>query len=943
MLYQPTNIYPSMTGSLGNGVVDATEPLTVSFQVNGNSALQAFQITIYRNDSASTQLYTTGKLTQGCPFYGVDYAGNIQFFSYTIPAATLSANGIKNGGEYKLIIKQWWNSSDSVTQTSASAFITRSGPTLTLGTVPNPLEVREYTFSASYAQAQGDNLNWVRWEIALVDDGEYRVLKDTGRIYGTAQLQFGYDGMFSGSTYAIRCIVQTENGVEADTGWQSFAVQYEMESVSGTLTACQSRRANGARLTFPQVKNIPATITGNYTMSDSYLNLASGAKAVWNEVNDEAMQFLPPFDIVWRGKNTAVGTTLKVFGKVLSRSASTMLPSESCWDSVCYGNGTWVAVSSSGKIAYSTDNGTTWNTATSPSSDGWFSVCYGGGRFVAVACASSAAAYSTDGKNWTLAALPAFGYWNSVAYGNGRFVAIATGTESAWSEDGETWTAVEMPAELGWYSICFGAGRFIAVANSSASFASSTDGTDWGLGDLPEMGCWNCVTFGTGKFIAVQTGATCAYSSDGLNWISRAMPADQDWISVAYGNGKFMAVASESAVSAESTDGASWTAESLTVADFWECVCYGEDRFFVVADSGDRAVYVTGETTELDDVLQVDISSAKVMTITAHGSIQATQDLTPGTDLTLFFGKNTMYWSAGSSGSTPLSMEWTQINGFELNGVQSCDYLFLSNGNLTDAVRNRLLADMTYHPTDQSALFFADFNGSTNAGGIGDTKFSAFAIYRYSPGDATLTHVVNTTADSGNVIIDSGAVVGKEYVYYAFGMGASTYVSAALISNSITLCFWDWALMSCTVDSDGVYHPQEIFLFGKNLVSGSVSNNNTPQVLQNFTRYPTVQPAPWNYRSGALQSLIGTISDGVYSDTRATRDAIRALGTTQNTLFLKNRKGDLMKIRTNGAVEMETMDNAACQAQTMTLPWVEIGSADDAQIVVMNSDGAWPY
>ena len=50
-----------------------------------------------------------------------------------------------------------------------------------------------------------------------------------------------------------------------------------------------------------------------------------------------------------------------------------------------------------------------------------------------------------------------------------------------------------------------------------------------------------------------------------------------------------------------------------------------------------------------------------------------------------------------------------------------------------------------------------------------------------------------------------------------------------------------------------------------------------------------------------------------------------------------------MKIRTNGAVEMETMDNAACQAQTMTLPWVEIGSADDAQIVVMNSDGAWPY
>ena len=75
MLYQPTNIYPSMTGSLGNGVVDAAKDLRVTWQVNGNSAMVAYQITIYRNDSASTQLYSTGKQTQGCPFYGVDAAG----------------------------------------------------------------------------------------------------------------------------------------------------------------------------------------------------------------------------------------------------------------------------------------------------------------------------------------------------------------------------------------------------------------------------------------------------------------------------------------------------------------------------------------------------------------------------------------------------------------------------------------------------------------------------------------------------------------------------------------------------------------------------------------------------------------------------------------------------------------------------------------------------
>ena len=70
MLYQPTNVYPSMTGGLGNGVVDVTKPLKVSWQVNGNSAMTAYQITIYKNDSASTQVMTTSKLTNNCPFYG---------------------------------------------------------------------------------------------------------------------------------------------------------------------------------------------------------------------------------------------------------------------------------------------------------------------------------------------------------------------------------------------------------------------------------------------------------------------------------------------------------------------------------------------------------------------------------------------------------------------------------------------------------------------------------------------------------------------------------------------------------------------------------------------------------------------------------------------------------------------------------------------------------
>ena len=108
-------------------------------------------------------------------------------------------------------------------------------------------------------------------------------------------------------------------------------------------------------------------------------------------------------------------------------------------------------------------------------------------------------------------------------------------------------------------------------------------------------------------------------------------------------------------------------------------------------------------------------------------------------------------------------------------------------------------------------------------------------------------------------------------------------------------------------------------------------------------RYPTVQTAPFNYKSGTLTSLIGTISDGKYSDTVNLRNEIMELSTTRNTLFLKSRKGDLLRIRISAAIEVSTMDNSPTQAQTAKISWVEVGGTDDARIVITKSDGAWPY
>lgn len=239
MLFQPSNITPDEINS--TGTVDLTQDLTVSWKVSGNSAMTAYKITIYQNDSASTQMYTTGKTALVNPFWGVNYAGDVQYFSATITAATLSSASITNGNEYKLLITQWWSANDSVEQMSASVFIGRANPTLLLTAIPNPLEDKQASFTATYSQAQGDPIKWVRWQIGYPteESGVYDSFVDTGNIYGTGELQVDYDGFLPDTTYAVKCTVETSNGIDITTGWNEFYVDYALPSTSGDANACQ--------------------------------------------------------------------------------------------------------------------------------------------------------------------------------------------------------------------------------------------------------------------------------------------------------------------------------------------------------------------------------------------------------------------------------------------------------------------------------------------------------------------------------------------------------------------------------------------------------------------------------------------------------------------------------------------------------------------------------
>lgn len=236
MLYQPSNISPDEI--YGTGTVDITDDLDISWRVSGDSAMTAYKIDFFANDAASTALYSTGKVTLATPFWGVNYAGETQYYTATVASSALTGAGMVNGNEYKFLITQWWSADNSVQQFTASVFLTRSAPSLTISTIPNPLEERMHSFTATYSQAQGDSIAWVRWQLA--DSGnEANPFYDSGPIYGTGELQMDYDGFLNGNSYAVQCTVETENRIQVTTGWTDFSVEYSVSAATGNVTACQ--------------------------------------------------------------------------------------------------------------------------------------------------------------------------------------------------------------------------------------------------------------------------------------------------------------------------------------------------------------------------------------------------------------------------------------------------------------------------------------------------------------------------------------------------------------------------------------------------------------------------------------------------------------------------------------------------------------------------------
>lgn len=266
-------------------------------------------------------------------------------------------------------------------------------------------------------------------------------------------------------------------------------------------------------------------------------------------------------------------------------------------NSVTYGNGLFVAVTSEGptnNVTTSSD-GVTWTQRTAPPGN-WSTVTYGNHLFVAVAnYGTHNVMTSHDGIQWTVRTAPACVI--SVAYGNGLFVAVGYDDETnkhvITSSDGIGWTLQNSPDER-WYSVTHGNGLFVAVSiygngNTTYQVMTSPDGQAW-TGRTAPMHSWNSVTYGDGRFVAVSydgtdSGSGCPVmtSLDGLVWTQGNSVPNGYWYNVTYGSGLFVAVAYGGPDHVmTSPDGMDWTPRTAP-PESWSSITYGNGMFVAVA------------------------------------------------------------------------------------------------------------------------------------------------------------------------------------------------------------------------------------------------------------------------------------------------------------------------------------------------------------------------
>lgn len=122
--------------------------------------------------------------------------------------------------------------SNNVTST-AYFFRARTTPSLVMEAVPNIVNSKSYTFSATYAQEENVGYRYYQW---TVYDQRGVVIRQSDEI-NTGIIEYTFDGFINGNTYGIGLVLENQDGVVLTIQPTYFVVNYDQPQIDNPPTA----------------------------------------------------------------------------------------------------------------------------------------------------------------------------------------------------------------------------------------------------------------------------------------------------------------------------------------------------------------------------------------------------------------------------------------------------------------------------------------------------------------------------------------------------------------------------------------------------------------------------------------------------------------------------------------------------------------------------------
>lgn len=248
MLFQPSNITPSTLAGFNSQTVLTNDYITVSWQVNGNSAMTQYSIGFRRvSDDGSISSTDTYRITRtpNLPEYATSENGEPNIYTHS---ENITWGSRLTAGTYALSITQYWaenGATKSVEQYSPTIFYVRAKPTVTSNIFIN----NDFSIDGryTYSQAQGDTVEWVRWVLyKAIRRGEaiyipVEIVYDSGILYSQNPEMNNIFTANVDETYGLQVTVCTNKGIIATSEWSygTFPTPYAEAQVSGVVGKCE--------------------------------------------------------------------------------------------------------------------------------------------------------------------------------------------------------------------------------------------------------------------------------------------------------------------------------------------------------------------------------------------------------------------------------------------------------------------------------------------------------------------------------------------------------------------------------------------------------------------------------------------------------------------------------------------------------------------------------